>query len=249
MDIIFGFHSVTSYINNFVNNINKIYVDNKRHDKRLEHILTLCRQNNIEVVSVDTKVLDKLSCGNKHQGIIAELEAQSVIKEQSLTEFLESTTNKIDSIVLILDGITDPHNLGAIIRTAECFGVDTIILPKDNSANTKNTTVLTTSSGAINNIGIITVTNINRTIDKLKESGYWITGTTLNNRSTSLFDTNFNKKVAIVMGSEERGIRRLVEENCDFLIKIPMFGKTQSLNVSVATGVILSHIRFIQNKA
>lgn len=248
MDIIFGFHSVTSYINSYVTAINKIYVANTRHDKRIGDILKLCKEHAIEIVSVETKILDKLASGNKHQGIVAEVTKTNKHQEYSLTSVLELTADKSNSIILILDGITDPHNLGAIIRTAECFAVDAVILPKDNSANTSNTVVTKTSSGAINNIPVITVTNINQTIDKLKEYQYWISGTTLAHNSKSLFTSDFQGKSAIVMGSEERGIRKLVQENCDFLITIPMFGKTQSLNVSVATGIILSHIRFMQTR-
>lgn len=247
MSIIFGFHAVTSYLNNSVNDICNIYMDSARHDQRVNNLIDLCKTNNIDIILVDSKKLDSLAKGGKHQGIVAEL-SKNITRTYHLKELLNNTIAKDDSIILILDGITDPHNLGAIIRTAECFGVDGIILPKDNSANVSNSTVAKISSGAINNIPVITVTNINRTIDELKEQEYWITGTTLASRAVSLFDFNFTGKVAIVMGNEEKGIRKLVQENCDFLVTIPRYGKTQSLNVSVASGIILSYVRLLQHK-
>lgn len=248
MNILNGFHSIIAYIDsNFGNNISVIYCDNKRKDKRLQTLLHLANEHNITIEYVSTDTLDKMGENTNHQGVIAKLKTPMTRHTYTLEEILPQTINEQNLIILILDGVTDPHNLGAIIRTANCFGVSAIILPKDNSANVDNVTVAKTSSGAVHKIPIITVTNITRAIDKLKDNEFWIAGTTLANNSVSLFEFKPQGKIAWVMGSEGKGIRRLVQENCDFLVTIPISSDTQSLNVSVAAGVVLSHTRFVQN--
>ncbi|HMT02493.1 MAG TPA: 23S rRNA (guanosine(2251)-2'-O)-methyltransferase RlmB [Burkholderiales bacterium] len=144
--------------------------------------------------------------------------------------------------------MTDPQNLGAIIRTADCFNVDAIILPKNNSANVDNAIVSKTSSGAINFIPIITVNNISQTIENLKKNDFWIAGTSLSPNSINLFNFKPQSKLVWVMGSESTGMRRLTTESCDYLVTIPTSGTTQSLNVSVATGIVLAYTRFMHQK-
>jgi predicted rRNA methylase len=158
-----------------------------------------------------------------------------------IKQLLKSIANKAHSTLLILDGITDPHNLGAIIRSAECFGVDAIIIPKNNSANPDNPVVAKTSSGAVFNLPVIVVNNISRCIDSLKQHEFWVAGTALNDSAVNLFEFTPPPKIAWVLGNEGKGLRRLVQENCDYIIKIPLIGKTQSLNVSVACGIALAY--------
>lgn len=244
-NLIYGFHSVIGFIKNNVQYIDVMYIDQNRKDKRQNECLVLIKQYNVPFEFVNNERLNSLVGTVNHQGIVARIKMQKKIMP-NLDLLLEGFRDKKNALILILDGITDTHNLGAIIRTADCFGVDMIIVPKDNAANADNPVVAKVSSGAVNNIPIITVNNLNRTIELLKNHEFWIAGTSLTNTSVELFDFRADGRIAWVMGSEDHGIRRLVAKNCDYLVTIPMFGKTQSLNVSVATGVILSYTRLRQ---
>ena len=242
-NIVYGFHSVSPLIWQSPETIQIIYVDGKRQDKRTQDLLDAANDKKVAVELVGAAKLDKISATNKHQGVVAVLLETVSKKDISLKSVLKNLADKPDSTLVVLDGITDPHNLGAIIRTCDCFGVDAVIIPKDNSANV-NATVAKVSSGAINNVPVIVVNNLACTLEDIKEQGYWIAGTTLSERSVELFDFVPDKRMVWVMGSEGDGIRRLVAENCDYLVSIPMFGNTQSLNVSVATGVVLSYAKY-----
>ncbi len=239
--LVYGFHAITTCIRSNASKVEIIYVNNKRVDKRQKLLLELATQHKIKVELVDENKLNSLvATGQNHQGVIAKAAKQ---QQQTLEELLDTVKNLSSVIILILDGITDPQNLGAIIRTADCFGVNGIIIPKDNSANSSNETVAKVSSGAIDNIPLITVNNLNTAIDKLKAREFWVAGTILSNTAVNLFEFKPASKIVWVMGNEGTGIRRLIKENCDYHVTIPMFGQTQSLNVSVATGVVLSHTR------
>ena len=242
--IIYGFHSVINYIKTTPNLVEEIYIDNTRQDKRQQELSNLANEYNITLINKTINELNTLVKSKTHQGVVAKVKPTAKL---TLNEVLTGLTNNSTAQILILDGITDPQNLGAIIRTAECFGVDAIILPKDNSANIDNLSVAKTSSGAVNNVPVVTVNNLNQAMDTLKEHGFWIAGTCLDKKSVNLFEFKFQGKIAWVMGSEGSGIRRLVMENCDYLVTIPLKGATQSLNVSVATGVVLAYANFMQN--
>ena len=244
-NLIYGFHSVTNYVKNNPGSIEQIYFDIKRKDKRQQELITLTVKHDIKTSMLSDSELNNLTGTTTHQGVAAKVKP---LVKLTLNQILESLKNKTAAQILILDGITDPQNLGAIIRSAECFGVDAIILPKDNSANTDNAVVAKASSGAINNLPIITVNNISQAMETLKEHEFWIAGTCLSPNSINLFDFKFSGKLAWVMGNEGSGIRRLVQENCDYLIKIPLQGNTQSLNVSVATGIVLAYANYMQDK-
>lgn len=243
-ECIYGFHSVEAAILNTSENIDYIAVDNERRDKRINSILSIA--SHIKIQAINSKSLDRLTGVDTHQGVAAILKTSSGSSQVKLEfkELLSKLDNKDDGIVLILDGITDVHNFGAIIRSADCFGIDAIIIPKNNSASINNPIVAKVSSGAINTIPIIMVNNLSATITQLKEHDFWIAGTALAKNSINLFEFKCNKKIAWVMGSEGSGIRRLVSENCDYLVTIPMQGHTESLNVSVAAGVVLAYTRF-----
>ena len=244
MRIIYGFHNITASITSNPTLVEKIYINQNRTDKRQQELLQLATSNNIPVELVDAKKLDNLAGSrNNHQGVAANIQNPP---EQTLEHLLITIANIPNAIILILDGITDPQNLGAIIRTADCFGVSGIIIPRDNSASFDNDTVIKISSGAVNHLPLITVNNLNTAIDKLKQAEFWIAGTVISERAVSLCDFKHQGKIAWVMGSEGTGIRRLIKENCDYHVTIPMFGHTQSLNVSVATGVVLAHTKFNQ---
>lgn len=240
MNLIYGFHGVVSLLTKNSQAIAMIYLDDKRHDKRSEDLLTLAQSKSIAIIRTTNQNLDKLSANANHQGIVATLNADTRPKAEDLDEFLARVSAKDKSLLVVLDGITDPQNLGAIIRTCECFGVDGIIIPKDNSAPV-NALVAKISAGAINYLPVIVVNNLARALEKIKDQHYWIAGTSLSKKSVNLFEFKPDSKMVWVFGSEHDGIRRLVLEGCDYLVSIPMTGNTQSLNVSVATGVVLAY--------
>ena len=211
--------------------INKIYLSNKFNDKE---ILSLISKRNINTKVLDNKILDKM-CKGLHQGIILEVED---VKTYTFDEVIPNI-DKEYPLVVILDHLEDPHNLGAIIRSSEAFGVDAIILPNDRSVQITST-VVKTSVGTIEKMKIINVTNLNTTIKKLQDLGYWIVGTDMEGVDYTSID--YKTKIAIVIGNEGKGISRLVGENCDYLAKIPMKGTVNSLNASVACGIFLSEI-------
>lgn len=246
-NLVYGFHSISPLVWQNPDAIEIIYLDGKRQDKRSQDLLSAAKDAGVVVEMVSSSKLDKISATNKHQGVVALLIEQVSKKDLNIKSVLNDLQDKDTSIIIVLDGITDPHNLGAIIRSCDCFGVDAIVLPKDNSASI-NPTVAKVSSGAINNVPIVVVNNLARTLEEIKDFGYWIAGTTLADSSVNLFDFKPDNKIVWVMGSEGDGIRRLVAESCDHLVSIPMYGKTQSLNVSVAAGVVLSYTRYSTQK-
>ena len=211
--------------------INKVYLSNKFNDKE---ILNLLEKRNINAKMLDNRDLDKM-CKGLHQGIILDVED---VKTYTFDEVIPHI-DKEYPLVVILDHLEDPHNLGAIIRTSEAFGVDAIILPNDRSVQITST-VVKTSVGTIEKIKIINVPNLNNTIKKLKDYGYWIVGTDMNGTDYTTID--YKTKIALVIGNEGKGISRLVSENCDSIAKIPMKGTVNSLNASVACGIFLSEI-------
>lgn len=235
---IFGIHAIDACIKNAPNLIEEIYLDNKRNDARFNQLIDLANAKHIPLSLVDAdklKQYDKLGT----QKVIAKVKPweNNLDLNHALTKLGD------DAVVVILDGITDLHNLGAIIRSCECFGVDLIILPKNNSANPSNPTVSHVSSGALYAIPIVIVNNVVSAIDKLKENGFWICATALTDKAVSLYEFKPQGKLTWVLGSEDKGIRRLVLDNCDYVVNIPMYGVTQSLNVSVSAGVVLNYTK------
>ena len=211
--------------------INKIYLSEKFNDRE---ILDLIRKNNIKVSFVKNYELDKKVEG-LHQGIVMEIDD---VKTYSYDEIIPNI-KKENPVIVMLDHLEDPHNFGAIIRTSEALGVDAIIIPTDRSVKV-NSTVVKTSVGAIEYIPIVRVVNLNDTIRKLKEDGYWIIATDMDGEDYSKID--YNMPVCIVIGNEGRGISRMVSENSDIIASIPMKGKINSLNASVSCAIVLSHI-------
>ena len=207
------------------NFIKKVICMNKFNEKDL---LSLIEKRNLKIIYKEKAELDRLA-KNNHQGIIMDVEDFSYV---SLDEITKGENSKI----VILDHLEDPHNLGAIIRTVEASGIDGIILPKDRSVSV-NETVMKTSVGALYNVKICQVVNLNQTIKKLKSLGYWIIGTDMNGSNYQEF--NYPEKTALVIGSEGFGMSRLVKEACDYVVSIPMNGKINSLNASVATGIMI----------
>lgn len=211
--------------------INKIYLSEKFNDRE---ILDLIRKNKIKVSFVKNYELDKKVEG-LHQGIVMEIDD---VKTYSYDEIIPNI-KKENPVIVMLDHLEDPHNFGAIIRTSEALGVDAIIIPTDRSVKV-NSTVVKTSVGAIEYIPIIRVVNLNDTIRKLKEDGYWIIATDMDGEDYTKID--YNMPVCIVIGNEGKGISRMVSENSDIIASIPMKGKINSLNASVSCAIVLSHI-------
>lgn len=211
--------------------IYKIYLSNKFKD---EEILSLIDKRKINTKILDNKELDRM-CKGLHQGIILEVED---IKVYSFDEVILGITKEYP-LVVILDHLEDPHNLGAIIRSSEAFGVDAIILPNDRSVGITST-VVKTSVGTIEKVKIINVPNINNAIRKLKDLGYWIVGTDM--EGTNYTEIDYKTKIGLVIGNEGKGMSKVTRENCDYIAKIPMKGTVNSLNASVACGIFLSEI-------
>ncbi len=203
--------------------IKKAYIYEKFNDNE---ILNNLKENNIPCKFLDKIALDNMEKGT-HQGIILEIDDY---KYKYLDELLDK------DIIVILDHLEDPHNFGAIIRTCEAAGITSIIIPKDRSVKV-NATVMKTSVGALENVDVCMVTNLVNTIKTLKENGYWIIGTDM--EGTDYKQIDYKGKIAIIIGSEGKGLSRLTEENCDFIAKIPMYGKVNSLNASVAAALII----------
>lgn len=209
--------------------VKKVYLQTGFHD---ENLIFLIEKTKIQVIYREKRELDQLANG-VHQGIILDV---ADFGYTDYHEFMESP----ESFIIILDHLEDPHNLGAIIRTSEAAGVDGIIIPKDRGV-TVNSTVIKTSTGAIDNIPISMVTNLNQTISDLKKNGFWIVGTDMDN-STDYRQIDYSGKIALVIGNEGSGISRMVRESCDFIARIPMYGKVNSLNASVAAGIMIYEV-------
>jgi len=215
--------------------INKIYIEKNMNDPVLKKIYANARERGIVITFLDKDKLDRMSVTRGHQGVIAEAAAVDYVDISDIVKTAETAGHP--PLILILDGITDPNNLGAIIRTAECAGVDGIILPKKRSA-LLSPVVAKVAAGAAEHIPISKVTNLTRVINDLKKSGFWIIGADMQGE-TIYYEYDYLHPTAIVIGSEGNGISRLVKENCDILVRIPLYGKINSLNAATAATLIV----------
>ncbi len=232
---LFGLHAVQAALEHNPGNVAELWVDGKRHDKRVAGILVLAEQAGVPVHHVDKSALEKLVAQARHQGVVARIHAPRVYTEAELGSLLD----RLDGppFLLVLDGVTDPHNLGACLRSADAAGVHAVIAPKDRAA-TLTATAMKVASGAAQTVPFVQVTNLARCLRDLKERGIWLVGLDGYAEQT-VYDTDLKGPLGIVMGAEGQGLRRLSKEHCDFLVNIPMAGTVESLNVSVATGVCL----------
>ena len=218
--------------------INKLYISDGEKHGSIHKIIALAKERKVVINKVDKYKLDKMSQTENHQGVIAIVPPYEYCDVDDILEQAKSKNEK--AFILILDGIEDPHNLGSIIRTAETAGVHGIIIPK-RRAVAVNSTVSKVSAGAVEHVKIARVNNINEAIKYLKENDIWVCGTDMNT-NTYYYDQDYKMPVAIVIGSEGFGMSRLVKENCDFLVKIPMKGKITSLNASVSAGIVMYEV-------
>ena len=214
--------------------VDRIFIQKTAKPERMKLILQNASRKRIIVEYVPKQKLDSISLTEHHQGIIAILPASEYVSFEEIVDKIFEKNER--PLFVLLDGIQDPHNLGAIIRTAECAGADCVIIPERRSA--KMTTVAASASaGAVNYIPVAKVTNMNRTIEHLQKLGVWVIGTATGKKNYD--EVDYTGSTAIVMGSEGEGLHRLTEEKCDDIVGINMYGKTSSLNVSVASGIIL----------
>ncbi|MFA5804925.1 MAG: 23S rRNA (guanosine(2251)-2'-O)-methyltransferase RlmB [Melioribacteraceae bacterium] len=218
--------------------IEVIYVAFGQHGEVINQIFSAAKKRGIKITHLSTPKFNSLTKGQNAQGVIALKSSQKYFE---LDEIISVSKRSKFPFLLILDSIQDPHNLGAILRTAECAGVDGIIITTNQSAPITDTAEKI-SAGAVSHLQICKVNNLVHTIEKLKKEGFWIAGSHLAADSKSYSELDYKMPLALIVGNEEKGIRKLVAENCDFLVKIPMKGKIDSLNVSVSTGVLLFEI-------
>ena len=231
--VVFGFHAVLARLRADPKSVVEIFLDETRHDGRIRDLAAVAERTGVKVMKVPTKRLDGFYGGGRHQGVVARVEVKSL--SHSLDEILEQV--KGPPLLLLLDGVTDPHNLGACLRVAHAAGVHAVVAPKDRAAGI-SAAVSKVASGAAESTPYLMVTNLARTIDELKEREIWVVGTD-ERAEQSLYQANIPESVAWVLGAEGEGMRRLTRDKCDLLVRIPMAGEVGSLNVSVAAGICL----------
>jgi len=236
---IFGFHSIESILLNKPELVLKVLIQNGRKDKRIFDLINNLDSQKITYSSTDRANLDKISKGEIHQGVISEIILPPILNEDSLVNSIAAFDQKL--MILMLDSVQDPRNLGACLRSANAAGVTHVVINKDGSAPI-NSLVYRTSAGALNSLQIFHVTNLSRTIKQIKKKDIWVVGLDGGTQS-SLYDVNLKESIAIVVGSEGKGIRPLIKKTCDQVVSIPMSGNVESLNVSVATAVTLFEIK------
>ncbi|MDT8998843.1 23S rRNA (guanosine(2251)-2'-O)-methyltransferase RlmB [Paucibacter sp. APW11] len=234
--ILFGFHAVTVRLKTSAGSISEIHIDATRRDQRMRQFVERAREAGVKLIDSDDERLAKL-CGNsRHQGVVARVSA--LVQHHSLDDVLDDVDSAgATPLVLVLDGVTDPHNLGACLRVADGAGAHAVVAPKDHAVGL-NATVAKVASGAAETVPYLMVTNLARTLNELKEREIWVIGTS-DQAEKSIYDLDLKGPIAIVLGAEGEGMRALTAKTCDELVRIPMQGAVESLNVSVAAGVCL----------
>lgn len=232
---VYGLHAVEALLNSPHRKVMVLYVREGRQDERIKTLMDKAKEQAIPIKTMSSELMKKHCPDGNHQGVLAQASALPDYGSKDVERLLE--TCKKPCLILILDGVTDPHNLGACLRTADGAGVDFVIIPKDKSAK-YTPTVSKVACGAAEAIPLVRVTNLARTIALLKTHGVWVYGAA-GEATMSLYHLDLNVPTAIVMGAEDKGLRRLTREHCDHLFSFPMAGITSSLNVSVAAGICL----------
>jgi len=238
-DRVFGLHAVTSLLQRNPTRVSVLLAVESRDDARMREVLALAEKANVPIRRVGRHELDELVPGVSHQGVVAESGGIPGIGEQDLPAFLDELDKQ--ALLLVLDGVQDPHNLGACLRSAAAAGVDAVIMPRDKSAPL-NATVRKVACGAAEAVPVVRVTNLARVLRSMQDKGIWIYGAA-GEAQTSLYDTDLSGPLALVLGGEGKGLRRLTREHCDGLMAIPLNTSISSLNVSVATGICLFEAR------
>ncbi|MDQ2075810.1 23S rRNA (guanosine(2251)-2'-O)-methyltransferase RlmB [Marinimicrobium sp. ABcell2] len=232
---VYGLHAVQALLQSAPQRVRHLYILQGRNDPRLQKILSLAQANDIQLQHKPRAQLDTMVDNENHQGVVAQCQAGESHDEAFLFSMLEELDRP--ALLLVLDGVTDPHNLGACLRSAEAAGVNAVIAPKDKSASLTSV-ARKVACGAAEVLPFVPVTNLARTLKKLQDAGVWLVGAAGEAEQT-VYQADLTGSIALVMGAEGQGLRRLTRETCDYLVKIPMAGSVSSLNVSVATGVCL----------
>ncbi len=233
--IIFGFHAIQAQLDAAPEGFVRVLTLNNRADQRMSHLTNQFSQLGIPITQAHKPQLDKLSKNQSHQGIVAEILLPTLPNQDALINFVSGLEHS--ALILLLDSIQDPRNLGACLRSANAAGVDCVVINKDGSAPI-NALVHKTSAGALNQLKLFQVTNLARTIKALQQENIWVVGLD-GASSTSIYQLDLTTPTALIMGAEGKGLRRLSKQSCDQLVLIPMQGNVESLNVSVATGISL----------
>ncbi|MDX1368081.1 23S rRNA (guanosine(2251)-2'-O)-methyltransferase RlmB [Pseudomonas sp.] len=234
LEKIYGVHTVEALLRHHPKRVKQIWLAEGRNDPRVQTLLALAADARVAVGQCERREMDAWVEG-VHQGVVADVSPSQVWGEAMLEELLDRAIGP--PLLLVLDGVTDPHNLGACLRTADAAGALAVIVPKDKSA-TLNATVRKVACGAAEVIPLVAVTNLARSLEKLQQRGLWVVGTA-GEADQELYQHDMTGPTVLVMGAEGKGMRRLTREHCDYLVKLPMAGSVSSLNVSVATGVCL----------
>ncbi|TWI52381.1 23S rRNA Gm-2251 2'-O-methyltransferase [Pseudomonas duriflava] len=233
-EMVYGIHAVEALLRYHPKRVKQLWIAEGRQEPRVHTLVSLAEAARVPVDTQSRQVLDEQVEG-VHQGVVAQVSPSQIWGETMLEELLERA--ETPPLLLVLDGVTDPHNLGACLRTADAAGAQAVIIPKDKSA-TLNATVRKVACGAAEVMPLVAVTNLARTLEKLKKRGLWIVGTA-GEAEQDLYNVDMTGPTVLVMGAEGKGMRRLTRELCDYLVRLPMGGSVSSLNVSVATGVCL----------
>ena len=231
--ILFGFHAVTVRLKTAPESVLEVHVDPARRDQRMRQFVERAREAGAKVLDSDDARLSALAGSQRHQGVVARV--QPLAARHSLDDVLDAVEGP--PLVLVLDGVTDPHNLGACLRVADGAGAHAVLAPKDHAVGV-NATVAKVASGAAETVPYLMVTNLARTLGELKERDIWVVGTS-DTAEQSIYDLDLDRPLALVLGAEGKGMRQLTAKSCDQLVRIPMKGAVESLNVSVAAGVCL----------
>ncbi|MGV8843122.1 MAG: 23S rRNA (guanosine(2251)-2'-O)-methyltransferase RlmB [Pseudomonas sp.] len=234
LERVYGVHAVEAMLRHHPKRVKQIWLAEKRNDPRVQALIDLAGQSRIPVGLAERRELDAWVEG-VHQGVVAEVSPSQVWGDAMLDELLDRAEGP--PLLLVLDGVTDPHNLGACLRTADAAGALAVIVPKDKSA-TLNATVRKVACGAAEVVPLVAVTNLARTLARLQQRGLWVVGTA-GEAELELYEHDMTGPTILIMGAEGKGMRRLTREHCDYLVRLPMAGSVSSLNVSVATGVCL----------
>ena len=236
-DLIYGRYPVLSALQN-QRNLNRLWITTRlRYDPSFHHFLLQAKENGTVIDEVEPKRLDYITNGANHQGVAAQIAPYGYIE---LADLIEQSKSVTDAVIVVADGITDPHNLGAIIRTAEAIGAQGLVIPQRRASGITST-VMKVAAGALENFAVSRVINLGRALEELKEAGFWIYGTAASG-SEPVHTINFTGPIVLVIGSEGEGLSMLTQRSCDFLVSIPLQGKTPSLNASVAAGMALYEI-------
>jgi len=235
--LIHGFHAVTAKLRRDPEGVLEIYLAAARDDARARNLLLLAKTHEVRVIQTDAARLDGMAGGQRHQGVVARVDART--RAVMLDDVLDTLDEP--ALLLVLDGVTDPHNLGACLRVADAAGAHAVVAPKDRACGL-NATAIKVASGAAETVPYVTVTNLARALREMQERGLWVVGAA-GEAEQSVYDVEQKGALAWVLGAEGAGLRRLTRDTCDVLARIPMYGSVESLNVSVASGICLFEAR------